>query len=100
MERSSDQIVNPVNIKALTEWVGTFPEDLLPIMDQTAPMLKVLGYNPRANPPNYGRPDQEIVNNTNVLDQNSEYWEAKKEQLLKEMEKPMADENFWEDDFS
>ena len=100
MERSSDQIVNPVNIKALTEWVGSFPVELLSTMDKTAPMLKVLGYDPKANPPNYGKPDQEILNNTNFLDQNMEYWEAKKEQLMKEMEKPMAEENFWENSFS
>jgi len=28
-ERSSDQVVKPVNLMALTEWVGTFPQDLL-----------------------------------------------------------------------
>ena len=95
MERSSDQIVNPVNIKALTEWVGTFPIRLLSTMDQTAPMLKVLGYDPNANPPNYGQADQEILNNTNILNQNVEYWEAKKVQLMKEMEKPMDNSNFW-----
>jgi protein-tyrosine sulfotransferase len=38
-ERSSDQIVKPINVEALTQWVGTFPEDLVAEMGQVAPML-------------------------------------------------------------
>jgi protein-tyrosine sulfotransferase len=38
-ERSSDQIVKPINVEALTQWVGTFPEDLVAEMADVAPML-------------------------------------------------------------
>lgn len=31
------------------------PADVVAEMDQVAPMLKVLGYDPTANPPNYGK---------------------------------------------
>ena len=40
-ERSSDQVVKPVNLAALTEWVGTFPQDLLNKMDQVR--VNILG---------------------------------------------------------
>jgi hypothetical protein len=33
-------------------------------------MLKELGYDPALNPPNYGIPDPEVVNNTNTLQKN------------------------------
>lgn len=33
-------------------------------MDDIAPMLSVLGYDPYANPPNYGKPDAWVVDNT------------------------------------
>ncbi len=33
-------------------------------------MLKELGYDPALNPPNYGIPDPEVVNNTNTLQEN------------------------------
>ena len=33
-------------------------------MDEIAPMLAKLGYDPDANPPNYGVPDGLVANNT------------------------------------
>lgn len=33
-------------------------------MAQIAPMLARLGYDPYANPPNYGNPDPIVINNT------------------------------------
>ena len=42
-ERSSDQIVKPINVEALTQWVGSFPEDLVSEMAQVAPMLSKAG---------------------------------------------------------
>ena len=88
MERSSDQIIQPVHTKALTEWVGTFPRRLLRQMDTVAPMLRELGYNPYENPPKYGQADPEVLNNTEQLDRDDEFWQRKKEQMLKDMEKP------------
>ena len=43
-------------------------------MDQIAPMLKKLGYDPTANPPNYGEADAKIKENTFNIQKNREYW--------------------------
>lgn len=43
VERSSDQVIKPVNLEALTKWVGNFPEDVVHDMANIAPMLSVLG---------------------------------------------------------
>ena len=53
VEKSSDQVIKPVNTDALTKWVGFYTEDVLRDMAQLAPMLETLGYDPEANPPNY-----------------------------------------------
>ena len=58
----------PVNTLALTKWAGNIPEDLLPDMAAIAPMLKKLGYDPTANPPKYGEPDQEVKEHSKLLD--------------------------------
>lgn len=74
VERSSDQVIKPVNLEALTSWVGKIPDDVLNQMDAFAPMLRRLGYDPYANPPNYGDPDQKIKENTFHIQQNRDYW--------------------------
>lgn len=51
VERSSDQVIKPVNLEALSKWVGKIPEDVVRDMADIAPMLSVLGYDPYANPP-------------------------------------------------
>lgn len=53
VERSSDQVVRPVNRDALDKWVGALPADVRADMAEIAPMLSVLGYDPWANPPRY-----------------------------------------------
>ncbi|XP_062870443.1 protein-tyrosine sulfotransferase 2 [Trichomycterus rosablanca] len=63
-ERSTDQVIKPVNLEALTRWVGHIPVDVLRDMENIAPMLSRLGYSPNANPPDYGKPDPEVINNT------------------------------------
>lgn len=74
VERSSDQVIKPVNLEALSKWVGQIPGDVLSQMDQIAPMLRKLGYDPFANPPNYGEADKEIMENTHHINNNKEYW--------------------------
>lgn len=64
VERSSDQIIKPVNLEALTKWVGHIPDDVVREMPDIAPMLSVLGYDPYANPPVYGAPDRLVSENT------------------------------------
>lgn len=88
MERSSDQVIQPVNIKALSKWVGSFPDHILDDMEVIAPMLRKLGYDPTKNPPNYGRPATDIINNTNQVLENEDYWAERKERIFKEIKKP------------
>lgn len=64
VERSTDQVIKPVNVEALSKWVGKMPVDVLRDMPVIAPMLARLGYDPHANPPNYGRPDPHVLDNT------------------------------------
>lgn len=64
VERSSDQVIKPVNLEALSKWVGNIPEDVIRDMADIAPMLSVLGYDPYANPPDYGKPDSWVQDNT------------------------------------
>uniref|UniRef100_K7FLE9 Protein-tyrosine sulfotransferase n=1 Tax=Pelodiscus sinensis TaxID=13735 RepID=K7FLE9_PELSI len=64
VERSTDQVIKPVNVEALSKWVGKIPSDVLQDMPVIAPMLAKLGYDPYANPPNYGKPDQKVLENT------------------------------------
>ncbi|KAL3090204.1 hypothetical protein niasHS_006656 [Heterodera schachtii] len=46
VERSTDQVIKPLNLDALNKWVGQVPEDVVSQMDEIAPMLRVLGYDP------------------------------------------------------
>lgn len=86
-ERSSDQIVKPINVEALSKWVGTFPKDVIMDMADIAPMLSKLGYDPAMNPPIYGIPDKEVINNTKQVAGHKDFWETRAKQLLKEMQK-------------
>ena len=63
-ERSTDQVIRPVNLDALSRWVDYIPPDVKRDMEAIAPMLRKLGYDPMANPPNYGHPDPQVLNNT------------------------------------
>lgn len=60
VERSTDQVVRPVNTDALSKWVGNIPSDVLSDMAEIAPMLSRLGYDPHANPPDYTRPEPRV----------------------------------------
>ena len=48
-------MVKPVNLDALNKWVGQLPPEVVDNMANIAPMLARLGYDPFANPPNYGQ---------------------------------------------
>ncbi|KAM9733825.1 protein-tyrosine sulfotransferase 1 isoform 1-T1 [Menidia menidia] len=64
VERSTDQVIKPVNVEALSKWVGKIPADVVRDMAVIAPMLSRLGYDPHANPPTYGQPDPKVLDNT------------------------------------
>ncbi|XP_046891709.1 protein-tyrosine sulfotransferase 1 isoform X2 [Hypomesus transpacificus] len=72
VERSTDQVIKPVNVEALSKWVGKIPADVLRDMSVIAPMLSRLGYDPHANPPNYGKPDPKVMDNTRRLQKTPE----------------------------
>ncbi|CAH0554965.1 unnamed protein product [Brassicogethes aeneus] len=82
VERSSDQVIKPVNLEALTKWVGNIPEDVVRDMADIAPMLSVLGYDPYANPPNYGHPDDHVARKTNEILKNKTVWEKKAKEMF------------------
>jgi len=86
VERSSDQVVKPVNLDALSKWVGHIPEDVIADMADIAPMLKKFGYDTtwsESNPPNYGTPDKVVVKNTNEVMKDKDEWEKKGEEVKK-----------------
>ncbi|XP_052864638.1 protein-tyrosine sulfotransferase isoform X1 [Anopheles cruzii] len=82
VERSSDQVIKPVNLEALSKWVGKIPNDVVREMADVAPMLSVLGYDPYANPPDYGIPDTYVQDNTYKVRSNSQLWEHRVKELL------------------
>lgn len=82
MERSSDQVIKPINLEALTKWVDQFPEDILKNAARLAPMLVKLGYDPYSLPPNYGSPDAFVQNNTNSIHTNPEIWQKRAKSLF------------------
>jgi protein-tyrosine sulfotransferase len=51
-------------------------------MAEIAPMLKVLGYDPTANPPNYGTPDESVLKKTKEIRENSQVWYEKAAALV------------------
>lgn len=82
VERSSDQVIKPINLEALTKWVGNIPEDVIRDMADIAPMLSVLGYDPYANPPNYGKPDEQVAHKTKEIQKNKEKWDKKAKEMF------------------
>lgn len=66
-ERSTDQVMNPVNTEALVKWVGKIPPDVVKDMADIAPMLSRLGYDPQANPPDYTKFQEPSQDNSSVL---------------------------------
>ncbi|KAL3856520.1 hypothetical protein ACJMK2_011266 [Sinanodonta woodiana] len=83
IEPSTNQIIKPVNLEALSNWIGKIPKDVVKDMASIAPMLKILGYDPNSITPNYGKPDPRVANNTLLIQQNLEYWKQREDKILK-----------------
>lgn len=81
-EKSTDQVIKPVNIEALSKWVGFYSDETIEDMAKIAPMLQTLGYDPDKNPPDYGKPDPKVADNTMHIKQNMEYWRQKEQEIL------------------
>lgn len=84
VERSSDQVIKPINLEALSKWEGQFPDDVVRDMPQIAPMLRVLGYNPYENKGNYGDSSAWVKENTHKIKEHPEVWDKRAKQLLKQ----------------
>ena len=84
MERSSDQVIKPINLDALSKWVGKIPADVVEDMATLVPMLAELGYDPNANPPNYGQADALVANNTKKIQMDSLLWKSKELEVLQQ----------------
>lgn len=74
VEKSTDQVVKPINLEALTAWVKHFPVELRYTIRLLAPMLVRLGYDPDSYPPSYGKADISVTNNTVSVKENEQYW--------------------------
>lgn len=70
----------------MSKWVGHIPSDVVRDMATIAPMLATLGYDPNANPPDYGKPDAFVLQNTNFIKQNQKLWAAKEQELQRQRE--------------
>lgn len=51
-------------------------------MADIAPMLSVLGYDPYANPPNYGKPDEQVAHKTIEIQKNKDKWDKKVKEMF------------------
>ena len=80
------QVVKPINLEALSKWVGVMPDDVVEDMANIAPMLEKMGYDPNGNPPNYGTPDDEVIKNTKDIKDHNDVWE-KQGELVKSLSK-------------
>jgi protein-tyrosine sulfotransferase len=76
-EHSSDQVIKPINLEALTKWFGHMPLDVKQDLDTLAPMLKKLGYDTQSNTPSYGTADSLVLDNMNRLKENADFWKDK-----------------------
>ena len=74
-------MIKPINDEALTKWVGHIDSDVVKDMAQIAPMLATLGYDPNANPPNYGKADALILTKMEELKSNKEVWDKKQKEI-------------------
>ena len=119
VERSSDQVIKPVNLDALSKWVGHIPDDVVEDMAEIAPMLAhfgkntiinehnsetlvIVGYDPEGNPPNYGKADAQVVENTNDIKKHDREWDEiaeKVKSLSKKDTMPRGAKNEEDKDF-
>ena len=70
-------MIKPINLEALTKWIGHIPADVRKEVDTLAPMLKKLGYDTKSDNPTYGTADQIVLDNMNRLKENEQFWKDK-----------------------
>ena len=52
-------------------------------MGNIAPMLSILGYDPTANPPDYGKPDSFVQSKMQDIIKHKDIWEEKEKEAIK-----------------
>jgi len=87
VEKSTDQVIKPVNLEALGRWVNAVPTDVRRDIHKIAPMLSRLGYDADAYPPSYGQADALVANNTLLVKQNEEYWQHRVHDIFQQVTK-------------
>lgn len=87
LERSTDQVIKPINLDALNSWVGKIPEEVLDNLIYIAPMLKILGYDPYANPPDYGKVNHFVASNMRSIEHQHEDWKLKSAEIINKRSK-------------
>ena len=86
-EKSTDQVIKPVNMEALGRWAEFVPDDVRRDIHKIAPMLSRLGYDADAYPPTYGEADAIVANNTLFIKQNKEYYQRKAHAMFQQATK-------------
>jgi len=87
VEKSTDQVIKPVNMEALGRWAEFVPVDVRYEIHKIAPMLDRLGYDADAYPPTYGQADSLVTNNTRLVKMNEEYWQRKAQDIFQQATK-------------
>jgi len=87
VEKSTDQVIKPVNLEALGRWADSVPADVRRDIHKIAPMLSRLGYDADSYPPSYGQADALVANNTLLVKQNMEYWQHKAQDIIQRQPK-------------
>lgn len=87
LERSTDQVIKPINIDALNSWVGKIPKEVLANLSNIAPMLEILGYDSSANPPNYGKVNDFVAGNMRSISDRQKDWKLKSEEIINKRNK-------------
>ena len=63
LEKSSDQVKEAVNLKALYKWCDHLPAKLLELVPRVAPVMRKMGYNVWRKWPDYRKMDSLITKN-------------------------------------
>ena len=87
VEKSTDQVIKPVNLEALGRWAKFVPADVRRNIHKIAPMLSRLGYDADAYPPTYGQADDLVANNTLLVKLNEKYWQRKAQDIYEQATK-------------
>lgn len=80
-------MIKPINVDALGKWKGKIPENVEKSLDEIAPMLRKLGYDPNRGPEQYGVPDELVRKKEEELKKNAEVYIQKEEEIKKERQK-------------